>query len=93
MKPLENDVLTKIYEKLLSYLTHQWVILDSFNDMSTSWSMSTRDSVMDTESREHWSEMKPSHAMCLYSFICQLQGITEEKLSSSLTNGKAEDSK
>lgn len=82
LKPLEADVLTKIYEKLLSYLTHQWVVLDSFSDMSTSWSMSTRDSTTETESREHWTEMKSNLALALYSFFLQLQEMVDKKSSS-----------
>ena len=88
LKPLENDVLAQIYEKLLSYLTHQWVIVDSLCSISNSWSMSTRDSVMDTDSREHWREMKAGQALALYTFFIKFQETIDEKLSKSQSNAK-----
>lgn len=83
MKPLSDETLTNIYEKLLSYLTHQWVVLDPLNgDQSlSSWSMSTRDSMVETETREHWSEMKKSHAFSLHTFFIQLQENIDKKLA------------
>ncbi|VDI08320.1 protein tyrosine phosphatase domain-containing protein 1 [Mytilus galloprovincialis] len=92
LKPLEDDMLTKIYEKLLSYLTHQWVVIDSFKDMSTSWSMSTRDSIMDTETKEHWTEMKKNQALALYTFFIQLQETIDKKFS-AMSNDKTENQK
>lgn len=82
LKPLEDDVLTQVYEKLLSYLTHQWVTVNLLCSMSSSWSMSTRESVVDTDSREHWREMKPSQALALYTFFTKFQETIDEKLSS-----------
>ena len=75
-------MLTNIYEKLLSYLTHQWVVLDNINDMMASWSMSTRDSAMDTDNREHWGEMKKNNALALHTFFIQLQESIDQKLAS-----------
>ncbi|XP_052085009.1 protein tyrosine phosphatase domain-containing protein 1-like [Mytilus californianus] len=92
LKPLDEDMLTKIYEKLLSFLTHQWVVIDSFKDMSTSWSMSTRDSMMDTDTKEHWTEMKKNQALALYTFFTRLQETIDEKFSAQ-SNDKTENQK
>lgn len=70
----ENRVL----EKLLSFLTHQWVtISDSMANSVDSWSMSTRNSDS-VDEEHHWSTMKLGMAAKLHAFVKDCQ----QKLSS-----------
>lgn len=70
----ENRVL----EKLLSFLTHQWVtISDSMANSAESWSMSTRNSDS-VDEEHHWSMMKLGMAAKLHAFVKDCQ----QKLSS-----------
>lgn len=70
----ENRVL----EKLLSFLTHQWVtISDSMANSADSWSMSTRNSDS-VDEEHHWSMMKLGMAAKLHAFVKDCQ----QKLSS-----------
>lgn len=72
LKPLDDDILYKICEKLLSHLCHQWVQYDHC-DVSTSWAMSTMCSEASESIKEHWSEMKPSLAHQLFMFFFNLK--------------------
>ena len=75
LKPITSEEEGLVYEKLLSYLTHHWVTLNSEGNgaISTmsSWAMSTRDTV-DMEDH-HWGNMKLSTALRLFTFFSTLQ--------------------
>ncbi|OWF39512.1 Protein tyrosine phosphatase domain-containing protein 1 [Mizuhopecten yessoensis] len=75
LRPVSEDVEAKIYEKLLSYLTQQWVTTTTDPMSSTeSWAMATRDSNDDRENdRDHWMDMRPSTARDLTDFFKKLQ--------------------
>lgn len=77
-KSTENRVL----EKLLSFLTHQWVtISDTMANSTDSWSMSTRNSdVVDED--HHWGTMKLGMSAKLYAFVKNIQ----QKLACSSTS-------
>ncbi|XP_033746120.1 protein tyrosine phosphatase domain-containing protein 1-like [Pecten maximus] len=71
LRPVSEDVESKIYEKLMSYLTHQWVIVTTdLLSTNESWAMSTRDSNDDRDNgRDHWMDMKPKTASDLTQFF------------------------
>ncbi|KAJ8301461.1 hypothetical protein KUTeg_020448 [Tegillarca granosa] len=57
LKPLDGDLETTILEKLISHLTHQYVM--NIQEMQmlnpNSWAMSTRLSDQSSDSRDHWT--------------------------------------
>ena len=69
LKPLNEQTLLNLYEKLLSHLTHQWV---SYDSEVHSWSVLNMNSDTSKE-KEHWSEMKTSEAEMLFQFFHNLQ--------------------
>ncbi|XP_069101631.1 LOW QUALITY PROTEIN: protein tyrosine phosphatase domain-containing protein 1-like [Argopecten irradians] len=76
LKPISEDVEAKIYEKLMSYLTQQWVMATTdLLSTTDSWAMSTRDSTDD--SRDHWVDMKPKTAADLTTFFNNLQNFVK----------------
>ncbi|XP_053376892.1 protein tyrosine phosphatase domain-containing protein 1-like [Mercenaria mercenaria] len=71
LKPLNEQTLVNLYEKLLSHLTHQWVSYDS-EDSNHSWAMVNRTSDMSDE-KEHWGVMRTVEAEKLFHFFHNLQ--------------------
>lgn len=82
LKPMDKSTENRVLEKLLSFLTHQWVtISDSMANSTDSWSMSTRNSdVVDED--HHWGTMKLGMSAKLYAFVRNIQ----QKLASSSTS-------
>nr|XP_060064653.1 protein tyrosine phosphatase domain-containing protein 1-like [Ylistrum balloti] len=80
LRPVSEDVEAKIYEKLMSYLTQQWVTAntDYMSTTESSWAMSTRDSNDDRENcRDHWNDMKQNVARDLMLFFKNLQAFVQ----------------
>nr|XP_022301729.1 protein tyrosine phosphatase domain-containing protein 1-like isoform X2 [Crassostrea virginica] len=78
MRPMDRITENRVLEKLLSFLTHQWVtISDSMANSADSWSMSTRNSDS-VDEEHHWSTMKLGMAAKLHAFVKDCQ----QKLSS-----------
>lgn len=71
LKPLREQAVFNLYEKLLSHLTHQWVSYDS-DDSDHSWVQAAMSSEM-SEEKDHWGIMKLSEAEKLFSFFQNLQ--------------------
>lgn len=82
LKPMDKSTENRVLEKLLSFLTHQWVtISDSMANSTDSWSMSTRNSdVVDED--HHWGTMKLGMSAKLYAFVRNIQ----QKLASNSTS-------
>ncbi|XP_062621924.1 protein tyrosine phosphatase domain-containing protein 1-like isoform X2 [Saccostrea cucullata] len=74
LKPMDKLTENNVMEKLLSYMTHQWVtVLESSTAGSIdSWSMSTRNSDSVDEDH-HWGTMKYSMSTKLYAFVRKIQ--------------------
>ena len=72
LKPLDDDTLYQIYEKLISHLCHQWVQYDN-SDFQNSWAMSTMCSEASKTIKEHWCEMRPKDAQKLFHFFFKLK--------------------
>ncbi|XP_052781472.1 protein tyrosine phosphatase domain-containing protein 1-like isoform X2 [Mya arenaria] len=77
LRPMKEATLLNIYEKLLSHLTHQWVVYDDTSG-SSSWAGSTREVIVESE-KEHWSDMKEDIAEKLFNFFHNLQREVESK--------------
>ncbi|XP_056001516.1 protein tyrosine phosphatase domain-containing protein 1-like isoform X2 [Ostrea edulis] len=74
LKPMDKSTENRLLEKLLSYLTHQWVTMSDSSMSSTtdSWSMSTRSSEGIGDDH-HWGTMKFGMSVKLCAFIRNIQ--------------------
>ncbi|XP_060554656.1 protein tyrosine phosphatase domain-containing protein 1-like isoform X2 [Ruditapes philippinarum] len=71
LKPLNEQTVLNLYEKLLSHLTHQWVSYDSI-DLNCTWAVVNMNSHL-LEEKEHWGVMKTEEAEKLFQFFHNLQ--------------------
>ncbi|XP_061179214.1 protein tyrosine phosphatase domain-containing protein 1-like [Saccostrea echinata] len=74
LKPMDKLTENNVMEKLLSYMTHQWVTLSDSSTAGSmdSWSMSTRNSDSVDEDH-HWGTMKYGMSAKLHAFVRNIQ--------------------
>ena len=71
----------------MSYLTHQWVIKEDVASLDSSWALSTRDSGVERDDRDHWVEMKPQSAYRLLKYFQNLKTYLGKTDTSSNSSG------
>ncbi|XP_052252721.1 protein tyrosine phosphatase domain-containing protein 1-like isoform X3 [Dreissena polymorpha] len=70
LRPMKEETLVNIHEKLLSHLCHQWVVCHGM-DSTDSWAGSTRS--LTENIKEHWDDMRPERSEQLFIFFHRLQ--------------------
>ncbi|KAK3580159.1 hypothetical protein CHS0354_030274 [Potamilus streckersoni] len=77
LEPTEDELKIALYEKILSHLTHQWVVYDCVQAVMDSGTMTPRN--LPVEEKDHWSDMKQEQAQKLFSFFLTLMESTDRR--------------